>query len=142
MFIIQEFCIRLLCGRFHQDGSPEIEDAEIEAIEHSPDYLSVIFEHYQYGQGWISMSVMLITAIREEVTRYDFTLEFSKLGVTLDWGRIDAALGFLVKFGVLEEFKPGHYRILSNYLREAIMTREPFSLLDGQLRKRSKKKGK
>lgn len=64
--LIQEFCIRLLCGRFHLDSKAEIEDTEIGMIEQSPDYLHVVFKHYLYGQGWVEMSIMLITAMQKE----------------------------------------------------------------------------
>ena len=38
-----------------------------------------------------------------------------------------------MKFGVLKEWPAGHYRLLSQYLPEATMTREPTSLLDEAL---------
>src|SRR5205085_10583409 len=73
--LIQEFCIRLLYRHFylyrhfHQHTKSAIEDAAIEAIEQLPDYLRVVFHHYEYGQEWVSMSAMLIAAILTEVTR-------------------------------------------------------------------------
>jgi len=43
---------------------------------------------------------------------------------------LDDSLAFLVSFGVLEEFKPGVYRILARYLSRAIKARDPESLLE------------
>ncbi len=142
--LIQEFCIHLyrhfhLNRHFHQDTKSNIEDAQIEAVEQFPDYLGVVFDHYMYGQDWYSISIMLITAISGEVNRQDITQEFSKHGVILSRDRLDAALEFLVQFGVLREFKAGHYRVLSGYLSHAIMTRDPHSLLETKIKMRGRK---
>jgi hypothetical protein len=134
--LIQEFCIRLLLGL--QDFSKsEIENSAIDEIEQSPDYLQIVFEHYMYAQVWDSKSVMIITAILGEITRSDITRELSNHGITLSRDRLDEILEFLVKFGVLKECigKPGYYSVWSSYLSHAIMTREPYQLLDSEIEK-------
>ena len=138
--LIQEFCIRLLDAHIRQSNKPEIDDALIEEVERFPDYLNEVFHHYEYGQNWISTSIMLITAILEKVTREDIVLEFGKRGTKISWDQLDKALNFLIKFGTLEEFQGGYYKIASTYLRLGIMIRNPYSMLDASIEK--SKKGK
>jgi hypothetical protein len=39
--------------------------------------------------------------------------------------RLDSVLKFLTAFGVLKEYKSGHFRILAKYLQDAIEAHEP-----------------
>ncbi|HEY9829590.1 MAG TPA: tetratricopeptide repeat protein [Stenomitos sp.] len=130
--LIQEFCIRLLRG-LRQVNTSYIEDAEIEKIEQSPEYLSVVFEHYKYAQEWDSLAVLLLTTILEEVKKRDIIKALSKQGASLTASRLDKILEFLVRFGVLEEFKAGEYRVLPGYLCHAIQARDPDLLLESAL---------
>ncbi|MEW6498618.1 MAG: tetratricopeptide repeat protein, partial [Cyanobacteriota bacterium] len=130
--LLQEFCIRLLRG-LRQVNTSHIEDAEIEKIEQSPEYLSVVFEHYKYAQEWDCMAVLLLTTILEEVKKRDIIKELSKQGASLTASRLDKILEFLVRFGVLEEFNAGEYRVLPGYLCHAIQAREADWLLESAL---------
>jgi small GTP-binding protein len=132
--LIQEFCIRLLLGLHHLYVS-EISDTAVEEVERSADYLGVVFEHYQYAQDYVSNSVMTLAAILGGATRKELTGEFLHRGVKLTWEQLDDALAFLVRFGVLEEFSPGRYRILPIYLSAAIKARDPEAFLQTNLAK-------
>ncbi|MEO0516107.1 MAG: CHAT domain-containing protein [Cyanobacteria bacterium P01_A01_bin.116] len=130
--LIQEFCRRLL-EALRQDGNSEIDEVEIEDIEQDPDFLQAVFEHYNYAHSKISISIVLITAIKQNVRRKDILEVFLSYGIKLPRERLDEALNFLTRFGVLQQFKAGQYRILSGYLIEAILAQEPESLLDSKL---------
>lgn len=139
-FLIQDFCIRLLCELSpNQASKAEISDDIIEEIELSPDYLETVFSYYTYAQGWASMCIMLLTAMLGEVTIQDISREFSNRGVVLKRTRLDELLRYLVGFGVLKSILPKEggqiirYTVLSEYLCRAIMTRYPESLLDSFL---------
>lgn len=134
--LIQEFCIRLLNGLFNRANKPEIEDALIEEIENSPEYLHTVFEHFKYGQTSDSMIIMLIIAMHGPITKSAILEEFSRYGVALRRQQLDKHLSFLSKFGILEELASGRYKILSRYLFQAIMVINPAELIKAELEKR------
>ncbi len=130
-FLIQDFCVRLICGLSPSQASkPSIEDVAIEEVAQSPDYLETVFHYYEYDQDWDSKCIMLITAILGEVTRQDILQELEKRRCSLRREQLDKLLRFLIEFGVIKAAKPNLFTILSKYLYQAIMTREPESLLD------------
>jgi hypothetical protein len=130
--LIQEFCIRLL-RELREVNIPVIEDNQIAKIEKSPEYLGIVFEHFQYAQKWDSMAVLLITSIFGEINKRNILKEINKQGATLSILRLDKILDFLVRFGVLEEFKPSEYKVLPNYLHCAIIARDPELQLESVL---------
>ena len=120
--LIQGFCRRLLI-KIHRSRDSLVSDSAIKIIEEDPDYLNMVFDYYEYAQTWDFMAVMLITARLKKSTRQNIIHIFSEYGVKLTWDQLDKLLKFLVRFGVLEEFKAGRYRVLSKYLYKAIVAR-------------------
>ncbi len=139
--LIQEFCRRLLIkihiSRDSLVPSPVVPDSALKKIEEDPDYLNMVFDYYEYAQTWDSMAVMLITARLKESTRQNIIHIFSEYGVKLTWDRLDQLLSFLLRFGILEDFKKGRYQFLSEYLYKAIKARSgnTNAFLDSQFEK-------
>lgn len=130
--LIQEFCLRLLQG-CQQVTQSQLGAAEVRLVEESSGYLDVVFEYYQYAQDWCSKSVMLITAMHDQISRREIMEKLNQHQIALPIDRLDKALGFLVKFGILEQFMHNQYRILPLYLHQAIKTRDPELLLAAEL---------
>ena len=137
-YLIQEFCIRLLCGLPPDQASEShIEDRYIEDIEESQDYLNIVYHHCSSEQGPEARCIMLITAIFKEVTRPDIMRELNGRGISLKRSQLDELLLWLVEFGILERAllnqNQQSFRILPLYLQKAIMTMEPEQLLKDYL---------
>lgn len=137
--LIQEFCIHLLINRqFLQTNKSEIEEAALDAVERNPEFLSQVFFHFEYAQVTDSKAIMLIAAIRGEITRRDIVEEFNKQDIVLSKRQLDKQLSFLIKFGILEQFAIDRYRILPRYLFQAIIDYEPRELLKAELAEKKK----
>jgi len=133
-FLIQDFCIRLLCSLSpSQVSTPDIEASAIEEVEQSHDYLESVYQYYKYAQEWDSLSIMLIIAILGEATRRDIMQELKNRGSSLTRGEIDDILPFLIQFGIIEASKGDLFTIQSRYLYQALMMRDPEPLLDSFL---------
>jgi predicted RNA-binding protein with RPS1 domain len=133
-YLIQEFCIRLITG-MKDYTRVEIDDAAISAVADSPEYLHVVFNYYEYAQTWDSVTVMTIVALLKQANRQQIIQELNKFGVTLNHARLEKILDFLVQFGILTQSKQGYYRILSQYLADAITLRDPHLLLEAEIAK-------
>jgi hypothetical protein len=131
--LIQDHCIRLLHLSHH---GRKIDGSAIEEVERSPDYLNMVFKYYAYAQGWESRSIVHIAVLLKQISRRDIMQKFAEHGIALEQKHLETLLGFLVNFGVLEEFEAGHYRVLSRYLSLAIEARDPEALLDAEFRER------
>ncbi|MEC4818338.1 MAG: 5'-methylthioadenosine/S-adenosylhomocysteine nucleosidase, partial [Scytonema sp. PMC 1069.18] len=106
--LIQEFCTRLV-QIIRQTNSSIVEDIDIKKVEELPDFLDVVFEHYKYAQTIDTMLVTLSIAIIGETQRTDITQFLQSQGVSLLRDRLDNALQFLDKFGVIKQVKAGIY---------------------------------
>jgi hypothetical protein len=122
--LIQEFCLELL-NELHQNGASEITQNDIEKVEQMPEFLAIVRKYYQYAQDWQSLSITILTAINREISRDNIRNKFSQYGISYTKQKLDDVLKFLTQFGVLKEYKSGHFRILAKYLQDAIEADEP-----------------
>ena len=122
--LIQEFCVKLL-NELHQNGASEIIQSDIEKVEQMPEFLAIVREYYEYAQEWQSLSITILTAINQEISRDTLRNMFNEYGIKCTKMELDSVLKFLTQFGVLKEYKSGHFRILAKYLQDAIEANEP-----------------
>ena len=120
--LIQEYCKYLLL-RHRQDRTATITDAVVEKVEQIPEYLNFVFHYYEYAQTANTMAVTLIVGQLGQTDRLNILHTFNKYGVMIDWKHLDEYIEFLTLFDILNEFKPGSYRISSVYYRKAIEAR-------------------
>jgi hypothetical protein len=122
--LIQEFCVKLL-NELHQNGAREITQNDIEKVEQMPKFLAIVREYYEYAQDRQSLSITILTAINRQISRDDIRNKFSGYVISYTKQKLDDVLKFLTAFGVLKEYKSGHFRILAKYLQDAIEAHEP-----------------
>jgi hypothetical protein len=122
--LIQEFCVKLL-NELNQNGASEITQNDIEKVEQMPEFLAIVRQYYEYAQDRQSLSITILTAINREISRDDIRNKFSEYGISYTKQKLDSVLKFLTAFGVLKEYKSGHFRILAKYLQDAIEANEP-----------------
>lgn len=132
--LIQEFCLKVL-DEIRLSNAIQVDDTAIEAVEQSPDFLDIVFDHYKYAQTWDSMAITVLTAIEGDIQRKNIDDVFKKFGVAISRDRIDKSLSFLRQFGVLKKMKNGHFRMLPTYLTDAINIDDPESLIESELSK-------
>ncbi|MEH1826731.1 MAG: 5'-methylthioadenosine/S-adenosylhomocysteine nucleosidase [Nostoc sp.] len=145
--LIQEFCIRLVkiirqsnLSLVEDTNIEKVEDTDIKKVEELPDFLEVVFEHYEYAKTPDTMLVTLSIAILEEAQRIDITQFLQHKSVIFTRDCLDKALKFLDKFGVIKQEKAGIYKVSSSYLLKAIKARDPNSLLSDTIAKFNEKK--
>ena len=137
-YLIQDFCIRLLCSISHEQANKtKIEDSAIAKIEMSPEYHTDVIRYYDYAQEWDSRCIMLCAILHKEINRQKIIQEFTKNDAPLERLRLDTLLEFLVSFGILQESPTTNlYSILPEYLARAYMAREPVTLLHALFKNR------